>query len=272
MAAPTSSQSPLRHMVTSILGSHLTDAMVDAKYGAIHGARSLTPAGRRNRVKLESYRNRHEGERCVIIGNGPSLKKTNMTLLQNETTFGLNRIYLAFDEIGFSTTYLAVVNQLVVQQCAAELRDLPMPIFSTWRNEGDLRGARDPLFLGNARGPSFRNDVRAGVWEGATVTYVAMQLAAYMGFTKLILVGVDHSFTTTGAPHQVITSTDADTSHFDPRYFGPGFKWQLPDLETSELAYSLAAQAFRARDMEIVDATVGGKLQVFPKADLESVL
>jgi hypothetical protein len=53
--------------------------------------------------------------------------------------------------------------------------------------------------------------------------------------------------------------------------FGKGFRWQLPDLETSEIAYGMARSAFEADGRKVVDATVGGKLTVFPKVDYNSL-
>ncbi len=38
--------------------------------------------------------NIHHGQRCFIIGNGPSLQRTDLTKLKDEFTFGMNRIYL----------------------------------------------------------------------------------------------------------------------------------------------------------------------------------
>jgi hypothetical protein len=109
------------------------------------------------------------------------------------------------------------------------------------------------------------------VWEGATVTNVALQLAFYMGFQQVVLVGVDHSFTSRGAPNQTVVSEGDDPDHFSPDYFGKGFHWQLPDLETSEVGYSLAQRAFRRAGRQVLDATVGGKLQIFPKVDYNSL-
>jgi hypothetical protein len=103
------------------------------------------------------------------------------------------------------------------------------------------------------------------------VTYVALQLAYHMGFEQVILVGVDHSFITQGSAHQEVTSQGDDPNHFSPRYFGKGFRWQLPDLETSERAYRMAHQAYRAAGRQVLDATVGGQLQVFPKVDYGSL-
>ena len=66
-----------------------------------------------------------------------------------------------------------------------------------------------------------------------------------------------------------MTSTGDDPNHFDPSYFGKGFRWQLPDLETSEIAYEMARRAYVAAGREVLDATVGGQLQIFPKVDFE---
>src|SRR6185437_15563096 len=90
-------------------------------------------------------------------------------------------------------------------------------------------------------------------------------------FRDVVLIGVDHSFTTAGPPHKVVTSSGADPNHFDASYFGAGYRWQLPDLERSEIAYRLARDAYEAAGGSIVDATVGGRLTIFPKADFTAL-
>lgn len=234
--------------------------------------RNFTSVGRANRRYIQQFRDIHAGKRCIIIGNGPSLRQTNLSLLRNEFTFGLNRIYLMFEELGFETNFLVVVNQLVVEQCADDFRRVEAPLFTTTANHPFLAGAAHTAYLSQVSGPRFSVDSSHGIWEGATVTYVAMQLAYYMGFSDVILVGVDHRFAVSGPAHQVVESTGPDTSHFDPNYFGKGFRWQLPDLETSELAYKLARAAFHKDGRNIVDATVGGALTTFPKVTLEKAL
>jgi hypothetical protein len=69
-----------------------------------------------------------------------------------------------------------------------------------------------------------------------------------------------------------VESTGPDASHFDPNYFSKGFKWQLPDLENSEVSYKRARKAFEDAGRRIVDATVGGALSIFPKLPLEEAL
>jgi hypothetical protein len=92
-----------------------------------------------------------------------------------------------------------------------------------------------------------------------------------MGFDEVILIGVDHNFTTKGEPNKTVVSQGDDPDHFDTRYFGKGFRWQLPDLDTSEIGYRMAKQAFEQDSRRIVDATVGGKLTVFEKVDYNSL-
>lgn len=269
---PTARQR-LRDLAVNTLGDARVRRAASARDLVVCRTRNvLTAEGRDNAKRLRGFRDIASGERCVIIGNGPSLNQTDLSLLKSETTFGLNRIYLMYDKLGFTPTYHVVVNQLVIEQCAADFQRVECPLFTTARNAKYLRGGKNPIFLGNRAGPLFSRDVENGIWEGATVTYVAMQLAFYMGFREVVLVGVDHNFVSKGPAHQVVESQGADQNHFDPNYFGKGFKWQLPDLERSEVAYRLAKAAFEADGRRIVDATVGGKLTVFDKTTLAEAL
>ena len=74
----------------------------------------LTARGHASRDRLEELKDTQLGKRCFIIGNGPSLRQTDLTKLRGEATFGLNRIYLLFPEMGFPTTYLLSINKLVI--------------------------------------------------------------------------------------------------------------------------------------------------------------
>jgi hypothetical protein len=225
-----------------------------------------------SRRELRQYHNKHRGERCFIVGNGPSLKQMDLSSLKKETTFGMNRIYMAFEEMGFATSYYLSMNDLVVEQCAADIQALRMPRFISWR--GRRWVARQPglnFIYSTYTGPGFTPDITGRVWESATVSYVALQLAFYMGFSTVYLIGVDHNFVTQGKPNTTVVSQGDDPNHFNPGYFGKGFRWQLPDLETSEIGYRLARDAFHAAGRQVLDATVGGKLQIFPKVDYASL-
>ena len=131
---------------------------------------------------------------------------------------------------------------------------------------------RLPTFLYTSyTGPRFSSDVRGRVWEGAPVTNVILQLAFHMGFQQVILIGLDHNYTAAGKPNTTVVSQGDDPNHFSPAYFGKGFRWQLPDLETSEIGYAMARKAYRDVGREILDATIGGKLTIFPKVEYDSL-
>lgn len=262
-----------RNMLEATLGVTATTRVAEtasASQALVH--RTISPRGRSSRIALDQVRHIGAGRQCVVIGNGPSLKRTDLSLLRSVDTFGLNRLYLLFSRLGWGTTYHVAVNRLVVQQCRQELLAVPGRLFSTWSNGKDLASRGDAVFLDTLPGPLFSRDPRYGVWEGATVTYVALQLAYWMGYRDVVLVGVDHRFSTPGRAHSVVTSEGRDPNHFDLNYFGKGFNWQLPDLETSEIAYQLAKVTFEAAGGSVVDATVDGALRIFDRRPLEEAL
>jgi 6-hydroxymethylpterin diphosphokinase MptE-like len=269
-------RAPLERVASAILGEATAKALW---YRALDGGASLQyaadPRGRRSAARLQRLRDRHRNRRCFIIGNGPSLRDMDLSPLRDEITFGLNRVYLLFEKLGFDTTFLVSVNRLVVEQSGQEIMAAPVEeVFLAWSARDLVRSAENgerPILVRSHLRPGFSSDASKGIWEGATVTYVAMQLAYHMGIRDVILIGVDHSFATKGPPHQVVTSSAQDPNHFDPNYFGPGYRWQLPDLETSEFAYRLARHAFERDGRAIRDATVGGKLTVFPRVDFASL-
>jgi hypothetical protein len=231
------------------------------------------PWRRESMTRLVELKDIHKGKRAFIIGNGPSLKQTNLAKLKTEYTFGLNRIYLMFPELGFGTTYFVSVNDLVIEQCAGEISTLSMPKFLSWRSHRFFPSGPIPAtFLYTTYdNPAFARDVSHRVWESATVTYVALQLAFHMGFEQVILVGVDHNSNVPGKANSTIVSQGDDPNHFVPGYFGKGFRWQLPDFETSEIGYRLARQAFEREGRQILDATLGGNLTIFPKVEYGSL-
>ena len=231
----------------------------------------VDPRGRRSRQRLDEMRDAHVGERCFIIGNGPSIGGMDLSVLRDEFTFGLNRGYLLFDRIGAPTTFLVAVNRYVVEQFARDLIDAGSTTFISWRSRRWIPAESGVTFIRRSRLFTFSTDITKGAWEGATVTFVALQLAFHMGFEQVILIGVDHSFATSGPANRLVMANEPDPNHFDPTYFGPGVKWQLPDLKTSEIAYQLAHDAYVAAGRAVIDATIGGNLTVFPKARFEQL-
>ena len=221
--------------------------------------------------KLAPFHNKHLGQRCVIIGNGPSLNKMDLSFLKDEICFGMNRIYLGFEKWDFLPTYYVSVNPLVLEQSIDEILNIPAPKFISHHGIPYFEDPDQAIFLKSLDKPIFSRDPSQGLWEGYTVTYVALQLAFYMGFSHVILIGVDHHFIAPGNPNQEVVSEGQDQNHFDPEYFGAGTRWHLPDLKNSEMAYKLARYVYANSGRSVIDATYEGKLQVFPKVDYRQI-
>jgi len=227
-----------------------------------------------HRPKLTSFKDRYEGEDCFIIGNGPSLNDMDLEPLQGYHTFGLNKIYLmAKRGIDLNLSYLVSVNPFVIEQSAEVFESLGgCDLFLSYSAAVDHVSALNHIHYLYTGGPyTFQRDLRRRVSEGYTVTYVAMQIAFFMGFERVFLIGVDHSFEAEGDPNETQHMDSDDVNHFDPDYFR-GDDWQLPDLEASELSYHLARFFYRRAGRQILDATVDGELDVYPKISYEDAL
>lgn len=226
----------------------------------------------RHAPRLERFRDRHRGERCFVIGNGPSLNQMDLRPLQRHHAFGLNKLYLGFERFGFTPSYMVAVNPLVIEQSRAYYRDPVCPTFLSFRPGRAVVAPHPSIYYVFIKaGPEFCVDLRLPVCGGYTVTFTALEIAHFMGFEEIYLIGVDHSFAVEGAPNSRQTLRDDDANHFHPDYF-KGQAWDLPDLESSELAYRVARHRFRQDGRRIYDATVGGQLDVFDKIPYEEAL
>lgn len=236
----------------------------------------FSKSGKSNRKRLASFKNCHLGERCFLVANGPSLRKTNLDFLQNEISFGLNRIYLAYEEMNFCNNYLVSINNLVLEQFQNEIRSLNIPIFINWQARKIYGTAEDQYYIyKEIFGKSFGIDVSKSLNPAATVTYAALQIIYYMGFSEVIIIGMDHNFETkkTNRPNTMeIRDEEVDSNHFNPNYFPKGSKWETPDLVSSEYFYKIARNQFEQSGKKIYDCTIGGKCEVFEKRNLAEFL
>jgi len=222
--------------------------------------------------RLLGYKDKHKGQDCFIIGNGPSLNSMDLKPLKNYHTFGLNKIYLLFDKVDLNLSYHVSVNKLVIEQSIEEFKKLTCPSFLSYSVSRKLITPFDHIhFIYTGAPMSFVHDLTQKICEGHTVTYVAMQIAYFMGFKRVFLIGIDHNFTAAGKPNEKQFMNNADYNHFDPNYFGNKC-WNLPDLEASELAYRLAGFHYKRSGRQIINATENGKLTIFPKMSYDQAL
>jgi hypothetical protein len=233
----------------------------------------VRPESWRSRRRLRSLHDQHVGDACVILCNGPSLLKADFGTFGSVFTFGLNKINLLFERSDYRPSCVVAVNKLVLEQNAKFYNSTNIPLFLDSTAIERVAPRPNITFLHSSRHRGFAEDVSISVSQGGTVTNVALQLAFHMGFARVALVGCDHDYgETMGRPNSVATSTASDPSHFDPRYFAGGAKWHLPDLLQSELSYRMALDAFQDAGRLLVNATVGGKLEIFPRMPLTDFL
>ena len=198
---------------------------------------------------------------CIIVGNGPSLNDIPLELLNKYPTFGTNRIYLLE---GFTPTYYVSVNPLVIEQSIDEINALQAEEKYIRANLAHLIPGSYPLH--NAQAWTFSRDPLTYIFEGFTVTYVCMQLAFWMGFETVLLVGVDHYFKVKGNPNEQQKMKGDDPNHFTPEYF-KGADWNLPDLANSERSYNIAKRVYEKAGRRIINLTTKTALDIFPKGD-----
>ena len=231
--------------------------------------------GKANLSRLAGMADAHKGETCVIICNGPSLNKIDMSLVKGEVSFAMNRSYLMFEEWGFVPNYYAITNELVLRQFIDDIRSLPMPKFTDFVFRDTLRPQENTIYfrLPPRLVDKFGNDLRGPISSGGTVTFATLQIAYFLGFAKVVIIGMDHRFNAKGAPStSEVRKDEVDRDHVHPNYFPKGMKWEFPDLVRSEMAYSLARAAYERAGRRVIDATVGGACTIFEKMPLERAL
>lgn len=216
--------------------------------------------------------NRHHGETAVLVANGPSLNRMDLSPLRRATVIGMNKIFLGFKRFRFYPRYYVAVNAKVIEQSAEQIKALNCVKFLSKRC-GDLVPENALTYHIDTQKPPARfcHDITGGLREGGTVTYAALQIAYFMGFKTVVIIGMDHRFEYSGAPHEARVLDGPDPNHFSPEYFGYGQTWDNPDLALSEESYRVARTEFEKDGRRIIDATLDGACNIFEKADFTTL-
>ena len=233
----------------------------------------ITPGSWKYRRKLKALRDRHKDEKAVIICNGPSLLDTDLSSLDGVFTFGLNKINLLFEQTDFRPSSIVAVNPYVIEQNSDFFCSSEIPLFLD-RNAVKLGvfPRNNICLLHSSNIPYFSRDCSISVFQGYTVTYVALQLAFHMGFKKVAIIGCDHDYHMAGEPYSLSQNKNKDPAHFCEDYFSPDQCWEFPDLRNSEVYYDLARRCFEENNRMIVNASVRTKLDVFPLMPLDDFI
>lgn len=234
-------------------------------------------------VAIRKYRNIYEGKRCFIIGNGPSLTIKDLETLRmfGEISIASNSIYNLFCDTDWRPTIYTVHDFQEIKKTREKISavetKLKIIAMSAYGRIYDIDGAIllrliEPL----QEAIRFSDDISRCVYDGGTVTYVSIQCAVYMGFSEIILLGVDHSFAREQTKDGNITINSEIKNHFQKYqtddFWGNGQKDEEAVVFPLDFATEAFIEARRYADehgIRILNATRGGKLEVFERIDFD---
>ena len=220
-------------------------------------------------TELRQFKDIHKGERCFIVCTGPSLTLEDVNKLKenNEICLSMNSIIKMLDKTDWRPTYY-ILNDPITFEAMSKY-----PLFydtgtrflgNTLSNFANFQkddfiiptDLLEVLRYGCAK--TFSDDMYSIVYTGMTVTYMCMQIAAYMGFKEIYLLGCDCNY---GGPKR----------HFDDK--GYDVVDAPINVENNMINTYKVAQAYceSHENFKIYNATRGGMLEVFPRVNFDSL-
>ncbi len=238
----------------------------------------LSKEGKKGDKFLVSIKDKYCGKRCFIIGNGPSLTAEDLNKLQNEITFASNKIYNIFSETKWRPTFYTVFDDFIIREkntvkdidsfsCGMKFfrKEAFLPTYKLHEPKCYIHSWSSRKYLNN---PVFSQDLKKGVYSIATVTYISLQLAAYMGFHEIYLLGMDNKYANTRNKDGSIVHDKTIKTYFNSNQTNEkniGATWEM------NIAYQCAEDFSRKNGFRIYNATRGGALEVFERVDFDSL-
>ena len=137
---------------------------------------------------LKLLKNSYKGKKCIIMGNGPSLKKTDWKLIKDKHVIGLNRINMLRKEMGFDPEFLVTIKDLVIEQFQEDIiqpNSIKFLDFKSASKLDRLVNLPNTFFISEKISlGGFSKNLVDGWYRGYTVTYAAMQVAYYLVLKK----------------------------------------------------------------------------------------
>lgn len=211
---------------------------------------------------FEHLYNIHAGETIIIIGNGPSLADVPNSFLERYISFGSNGIFLKF-----LPTYYACMDNQDVSRLRYKIAELHSTKFID-TSQVKIKGCYK--IIQNNRAGEFSYTPHLGLWGGYTVTFAMLQITYFMGFTKVLLVGVDHRYSITKKFGDILylPPNANDTDHFCPEYHS-GARFNNPNPSLSERSYKLAKLVYENDGRTIINLTKNTALKVFEQGEIK---
>jgi hypothetical protein len=150
----------------------------------------------RNNYGILRLKNKYKGKRCFIIGNGPSLKPEDLEKLKNEYTFASNKIYKIFNKTTWRPTFYMVVDPTVLGENVEDINSVEAETKFTLI--GYKRFFNADIYFNNnlykKNKGSFSTNIMESLYSSGSVSYHLLQVAYYLGFSEVYLLGHDYNF------------------------------------------------------------------------------
>lgn len=241
------------------------------------------------RPKTDSWRTlkgKFKGETVFLIGNGPSLNETPLYLLKDQYSMVFNRFPLMSERLNWIPSFYSVTDDLVLEDLIHEIEEMTKGVQYSFFPDIHFRGQvffkrlgflKNVQWLHQKSGLGFSDDLPE-VYPGGSVIYDGLQVLKYLGFSRVIMVGVDMNFKlhntaqkiSSGGGVDIISKFDDDPNHFDPRYFGKGRKYHQPEnyvIQNILRFLQYTADNVISEEFQIINAGYGSKVEYFPKRD-----
>ncbi|MCI8516245.1 MAG: DUF115 domain-containing protein [Hungatella sp.] len=226
--------------------------------------------------EIRKLKDSKKGKRCFVIGNGPSLTVQDLERLKEEDCFTANRIFKIFPETSWRPDYYAVDDWHGISSAEANQLEIPHIFFGDYFfRKHKITNKNALVFYGHRtldlklESFGFSDDMAKEIYIGATVTFVNLQIAAYMGYKEIYLLGIDHSFPyEIDSSGKVVRNNAVNRSHF---FKDTGATKIIGNIEGMTNAYLTAKNYADKHGIQIYNATRGGKLEVFQRVDFDSL-
>lgn len=227
--------------------------------------------------------------RCFVIGSGPSLRAEDLDMLVDEVTFASNRIYGIFGRTEWRPTYYASQDDGVLLEICDALPGVSCEV-GTMILSGNvmrryprrLKKRKNVKFMYIETTPEgkrrFDADVPSGIHNGINISYTLIELAVFIGYREIYLLGIDHSYVTKkNEVGQTVLDGNSRSNYFEgiaPLKYEA--KVSTDDMEhvmdASTAAYHNAKEYADSHGIRIMNATRGGCLEVFERVDFDSIV
>lgn len=249
--------------------------------------------GNPNNEDISGFYNKYKGKRCFLVGNGPSLRTDDLDKIKNEYSFGCNSIYGIYSQTSWRPTYYVYTDPIIVEvfddnkELYEELLNSSI-VFSSTIARTEMIIQRDSMkhYFFKSLDASREGRVRfsekchEAVYTQGTVMYVMLQLAVYMGFSEVYLIGVDFNYSierdykgnikeNNVINHNVFIEEEEKVFQeiVQKKY---GYKY-LADIDMQLEAYKTANRYAALHGYSIYNSTRGGKLEVFKRVCFDSL-